>query len=547
MTAVQKTPWEEVILHPIEEHIEYLYAAAHRICQNPTEAEDLTHDTILQAMLQLRQGVEVTNMKAWLYGIMKNTHAMNLRKKYRMPTVSINGMDFASRSSEIDAMMEQEEKTEEARKIRREIAYLSRMYRDIIVNYYFHGKSVEEIARSMGIPEGTVKSRLFNGREKLKKGYTKMAIQQSGLHLNTQYMQPKELNIYNSGVINAPFKRVMGNLMLQNVLLAAYEKPVTPEEIAHRMGIPTAYIEDAAETLLNVEMLKQEGGKVSTAIVIFSIEDRYRFIEGKRVFVDLNYGTVAGILEKSLGKLREMPLYTNLAVGERAQKKLEFFLIMAALEDGLYYADEANQNHEITVHENGLTWDAWGEIRKDMSLSKEILDTVSNADEKYSFAGQRTSWYENNHFHEYDTFFDSFKCYYIAKLLCMIGKGEDVTDERELQCIPDLIERGILAREGDRLQVDIPVLTPEDFGNLETLKNECVGELLETLRPVMTEYLSSRRMKVPAHLQVTQPWMLTMPATEHLQMMFVHKMVENKLLFHGINYPCPAKVLVVTE
>ena len=63
----------------------------------------------------------------------------------------------------------------------------------------------------------------------------------------------------------------------------------------------------------------------------------------------------------------------------------------------------------------------------------------------------------------------------------------------------------------------------------------------------MTEYLSSRRMKVPAHLQVTRPWMLTMPATEHLQMMFVHKMVENKLLFHGINYPCPAKVLVVTE
>ena len=54
--------------------------------------------------------------------------------------------------------------------LRRELAFLGRDYREVVVAYYIEDRSVGDIARALGQPEGTVKSRLFRSRNLLKEG-----------------------------------------------------------------------------------------------------------------------------------------------------------------------------------------------------------------------------------------------------------------------------------------------------------------------------------------------------------------------------------------
>lgn len=63
---------------------------------------------------------------------------------------------------------------EEATNLRREVAYLAESYRSVIVKYYFHNKSIKDIAAESGLANGTVKSRLDFGRKQVKKGLESM-------------------------------------------------------------------------------------------------------------------------------------------------------------------------------------------------------------------------------------------------------------------------------------------------------------------------------------------------------------------------------------
>ena len=89
-----------------------------------------------------------------------------LRKKYRQPTVSINLIDesFLQYESEISDTTDAPSREE----IRREVAYLSGKYREVIVRHYLKGEKVQDIADSLEIPKGTVLSRLSAGREQMK-------------------------------------------------------------------------------------------------------------------------------------------------------------------------------------------------------------------------------------------------------------------------------------------------------------------------------------------------------------------------------------------
>lgn len=71
-------------------------------------------------------------------------------------------------------MIKLNDKDDEAENVRKAVAYLAKNYREVIVGYYMNGQSVRRIASELGIPEGTVKSRLHLGRDHVKKGISDM-------------------------------------------------------------------------------------------------------------------------------------------------------------------------------------------------------------------------------------------------------------------------------------------------------------------------------------------------------------------------------------
>ena len=64
--------------------------------------------------------------------------------------------------------------SEEASKVRKELNHLGFIAREVLIRYYFGNQGVADIAEGLGIPEGTVKSRLSAGRGQIKKGLGKI-------------------------------------------------------------------------------------------------------------------------------------------------------------------------------------------------------------------------------------------------------------------------------------------------------------------------------------------------------------------------------------
>ena len=149
--------------------------------------------------------------------------------------------------------------------MRREIAFLSKRYREVIVRHYLYGQKVNQIAQELEIPKGTVLSRLASGREQIKKGMENMK------NYDTQSYTPEYLDISlhgTPGLHGEPQSIVESDLMKQNILIAAYDLPASPDEIARTLGIPAPYVEKAVECLIKSQLMCPAGRKVFTDFMI---------------------------------------------------------------------------------------------------------------------------------------------------------------------------------------------------------------------------------------------------------------------------------------
>ena len=174
----------------IEAEIEYVLSAAIKRCGNLHDAEDLTQETILSALIYLEKGGIINHPRTFLSVLLNRKYYDMLRRKYRIPTVSI-GDDFDI----VDESDFTEDFTfrEEAEQIRREVAYLTESYRSVVVKYYFYNQNLYKISEELGLPVGTVKSRLDFGRKQIEKGFEKMEKYQENSYM------PQQLAVRNSG------------------------------------------------------------------------------------------------------------------------------------------------------------------------------------------------------------------------------------------------------------------------------------------------------------------------------------------------------------
>ena len=150
----------------IFQHEQFLRGLAMKLTRHAEDAEDLVQETFYKAIKNQSKYQEGTNLRGWLYTILKNTFINNYRKKKNQNTYAddsenqyILGGMMANREDEADSPYEM------ANIIER-IETVERTYLDAFM-MYFNGYKYEEIADQMGIPLGTVKSRIFLARRKM--------------------------------------------------------------------------------------------------------------------------------------------------------------------------------------------------------------------------------------------------------------------------------------------------------------------------------------------------------------------------------------------
>lgn len=155
--------WQEIVKNAehgaerlVAEYGDRLYAAATLLCRNNSDAEELVFRTLAQAVGKIRQYKPSGDFFSWLYTILLNFYRMEGRKNrpdivlvgspQDLPQIPVGGNNDA------------------AEEMREMVRQLPPQIRETVILKYFSGMSIEEIATTLAIPPGTVKSRLFTAK-----------------------------------------------------------------------------------------------------------------------------------------------------------------------------------------------------------------------------------------------------------------------------------------------------------------------------------------------------------------------------------------------
>jgi len=151
----------------MNEHKSALENFAFSFTKNINDADDLVQDTYLKAIRYANLYTEGTNLRAWLYTIMRNTFINDYRSTIRHRKVVETHEDLLSLHLVKSASSNKAESSLIAEDINKALKNLPAVYRTPFIKY-FEGFKYHEIADELNIPIGTVKTRIFNARKLLK-------------------------------------------------------------------------------------------------------------------------------------------------------------------------------------------------------------------------------------------------------------------------------------------------------------------------------------------------------------------------------------------
>lgn len=144
-----------------------LMSFALKLTSNPEEAQDLVQDTTLKALKNEEKFVEDTNLKGWMMTIMRNIFINNYRKNVRENTT----VDCTENLYHVNLCQDSGLTTPDGAYAVNEISLIISKYpSDYRQPFSMHvaGYKYEEISERLGMPLGTVKSRIFFTRKRLR-------------------------------------------------------------------------------------------------------------------------------------------------------------------------------------------------------------------------------------------------------------------------------------------------------------------------------------------------------------------------------------------
>lgn len=154
----------------IEEHMPSIRRYAHALERNPHAAEDLVQDCIERALTRHEQFQPGTNLRTWMFTIMHNLQCDRKRRDTRRG-VHVPLEEWSDGASTPGRQTD----NLEIRDFRRAFEKLDRRDQQIMILIGMEGFSYEEAGETLDIKVGTVKSRLFRARERLRTIQAEMA------------------------------------------------------------------------------------------------------------------------------------------------------------------------------------------------------------------------------------------------------------------------------------------------------------------------------------------------------------------------------------
>lgn len=139
-----------------EEYVDRVYRFALSIVRQPHLAEDVLQETMIVVWKRAKTFKGNSKLSTWILGIARNLAFNVLRKEKR-----------GERLPEEKAMSDPSKQAEMSVHVERALGKLSDVHREVVHLVYYEEMNLREAAEVLGIPEGTVKSRMHNARKAL--------------------------------------------------------------------------------------------------------------------------------------------------------------------------------------------------------------------------------------------------------------------------------------------------------------------------------------------------------------------------------------------
>jgi len=149
-------------------HLDALYNFAMYLTRNPPEADDLVQETYLRAFRFSHRFQPGTHLRAWLFQILRNTFLTFYRLRERESALAEDGVPSWDVPMFHDAPEESSSAVEAHTDLERALQRLPEEFRTVLLLAEVEGMALEDVARVMACPVGTVKSRIFRAKERLR-------------------------------------------------------------------------------------------------------------------------------------------------------------------------------------------------------------------------------------------------------------------------------------------------------------------------------------------------------------------------------------------
>ena len=150
------------------EHLDALYNFAIYLTRNAPEADDLVQETYLRAFRFAHRFQAGTHLRAWLFQILRNTFLTFYRLREREAAIADDGVPDWDVPMFHDAPEDSASAMDAHTDLEGALSRLPEEFRTVLLLAEVEGMPLEEVARVMSCPVGTVKSRIFRAKERLR-------------------------------------------------------------------------------------------------------------------------------------------------------------------------------------------------------------------------------------------------------------------------------------------------------------------------------------------------------------------------------------------
>lgn len=450
----------------VKDYLAKIFYFSLKKTENREDAEELAADISLAVLESLSKNPPPEHFSSWLWTVASRRFAKWCDKRHaeRENTVYRDDMSEPADDSEIDERLLESELYSS---LRRELAFISREHRELIVSHYIDSIGISELSERLNIPRGTVKTRLMRARKILKEGMD-MARQ-----FGRRSYNPENVRFVASGSQpdGLPWKAV-NRLIPKNILLEAGGNPSTPEELAMELGIALPYMEEEIKLLTDATLLKKVGNKYLTNFWIAGKETQVKIWKTERAGSKERAALMAKVMEDSYPALRELLSQTC------AEDNLRWYLYIMAIHRMTDDVCRDGFGYKFT-RPNGGTWGFTGFELNDLIPEDNFMNDASWYGEgiKYGrYAVHRFGFTDNGRFM-------SPEATLLADIL-INGRTADSLSDAEKNVFETLTEKRFIHADRNRIVFDIVALKPGMFDGAYSLisSHPAAKELLRLIQ-----------------------------------------------------------------